>query len=118
MAQNNKSPYLHNHTTPHIDLTEAKTVGKAEEPAGLENMFKEEDSVEYIENPFTLSEEAGITAARAYFEKYQNFHAKDMENKINEMEMNDNIEASETKSLLKERVNTSNEIDKALRHLQ
>eukprot|EP00957_Ditylum_brightwellii_P206953 15350761-Ditylum_brightwellii.AAC.1 len=83
-------------------------MGKVEEPMNLDKMFKEQDSIEIVKNLFILNEEEGRAAAIIYFKEYEDAslgeilgqvghwqnkwtlliaHAKDLENRINEMEL-------------------------------
>eukprot|EP00957_Ditylum_brightwellii_P205967 15346187-Ditylum_brightwellii.AAC.1 len=96
-------------------------MGKVEEPMNLDRMFEEQDSIDIVDNLFILNEEEGRAAAIIYFEKYEGAslgeilsqeghcqnkwmlliaHAKDLENKIDETEVEENVEKDKMEGLL------------------
>eukprot|EP00957_Ditylum_brightwellii_P206677 15349464-Ditylum_brightwellii.AAC.1 len=108
-----------------------------EESVNQDEMFKEQDSVELVENPLILNEEEGRAAAIIYFKKYKDSsleeilghmghwqnkwtlliaHANDLENKINETELGGIVEKDEMKGLLSKLMKASKEIDKVIHH--
>eukprot|EP00957_Ditylum_brightwellii_P194449 14808889-Ditylum_brightwellii.AAC.1 len=96
-------------------------MGKVEKPMSLDRMFEEQDSIDIVDSPFILNKEEGRAAAIIYFKNYEDAslgeilsqvghwkntwmlliaHAKDLENKINETEVGENVEKDKMEGLL------------------